>query len=187
MHSNFCVLFFNELVSGAAFAPSPPSPPCGPSLKVGDCVFLKSPGKLPYVALVDWVGDTQIRCRWFYRYAELPPHVRKSVDACCCEIFLSSHQDVNDMSSVIKTCTVSQHLYGSVGVASATLLIDNHIVCRYVYDIAKKSLSLVSDWKDACISYHSDGALPSTQAASQDYMATAPQSEQAHIIHDGTL
>ena len=172
-----------ELVAGAAFAPS------GPSLKAGDCVYLKSPQKLPYVALVDWVGDTQIRCRWFYRYAELPPHVRKSVDdVCCCEVFLSSHQDVNDMSSVIQTCAVAHKMVdGSVGVASPTMLIDSHLVCRYAYDIPKKSLSPVSDWRDAYITYNSHGPSPSTQVASQDSRATAPRSQQPYVVPEGKL
>ena len=174
-----------KLVAGAAasFAPS------GPSLKAGDCVYLKSPQKLPYVALVDWVGDTQIRCRWFYRYAELPPHVRKSVnDVCCCEVFLSSHQDVNDMSSVIQTCAVAHKVVdGSVGVASPTMLIDNHLVCRYAYDIPKKSLGLVSDWRDAYITYTSDGTAPLTQVASQDATTTAPQSQQPHFLPEGKI
>ena len=172
-----------KLVAGAAasFAPS------GPSLKAGDCVYLKSPQKLPYVALVDWVGDTQIRCRWFYRYAELPPHVRKCVsDVCCCEVFLSSHQDVNDMSSVIQTCAVAHKVVdGSVGVASPTMLIDSHLVCRYAYDIPKKSLSPVSDWRDAYITYTSDGTAPLTQVASQDATTTAPQSQQPHFLPEG--
>ena len=174
-----------ELVAGAAasFAPS------GPSLKAGDCVYLKSPQKLPYVALVDWVGDTQIRCRWFYRYAELPPHVRKSVnDVCCCEVFLSSHQDVNDTSSVIQTCAVAHKMVdGSVAVASPTMLIDSHLVCRYAYDITKKSLSPVSDWRDAYITYNSHGPSPSTQVTSQDSRATAPRSQQPYVVPEGKL
>ena len=64
---------FGIFMSVAAFVQS------HDSLKAGDCVYLKSPEKLPYMALVDWVGEMQIRCRWFYRYAELPAHLRKAV------------------------------------------------------------------------------------------------------------
>ena len=141
------------------------------------------------MALVDWVGEMQIRCRWFYRYAELPAHLRKAVsDCCCCEVFLSSHQDLNDMSSVIQTCTVARKpVDGPVGTASPAMLIDDHLVCRYVYDIPKKSISLVSDWRDSHVAFVSDGTATSTHVASQDCATTAAHSQQPHVVLDGTF
>ncbi len=156
---------------------------------MGDCVYLKSPEKLPYIALVEWVGETQIRCRWFYRFGELPAHLRKSVvDTCCCEVFLSAHQDLNHMSSVIQTCAVARKLVdGPVVAASPTMLIDDHIVCRYAYDIPKKSLSLVSDWRDDHIVGKCDWAETSTRPAPGDCTMTTSHSQQPRIDLNGKL
>jgi hypothetical protein len=111
-------------------------------------VYLKSPAKLPFVALVESVGPVHVRCRWFYRLADLPAQLRKAhKNTQCCELFLSSHHDVNDFSSVIRKCHVTQKSEQTGASAPTTMVIDGHLVCRFAFDVQKQSLHAVSNWK----------------------------------------
>jgi hypothetical protein len=152
-------------------------------LKPGNCVYLKSPARLPYVALVESVGPVHIKCRWFYRLAELPAPLRKSLkNTECCELFLSSHCDSNELSSVIRTCDVTHKLEHEPNGDStlSTMVIDGHLVCRFAFDVTRQLLGAVWDWNANVLADSS--TLTTTNGSSN--ATSLPREHKSGEFHD---
>ena len=76
-------------------------------VKVGDCVFLRAPPKVPpYVALIEKEhANGTITCRWFYRNEDLDSACAASASPL--ELYLSPVRDKNRVEMVLGKCDVA--------------------------------------------------------------------------------